>query len=129
MIKITLEELVNSQNILQKLITEKFPISTSYAISRIIKKVNIELKEFYDAQSEMAEKYGERNELGTLLTDLKTGNTPVKEEYKEQFQKEMTDLLKIEVILEVNPINIEQLSNINVSAQELFWLDKFLITE
>lgn len=127
MITITLEELVSSQTSLQKISSMQLPIAVSFKLARGIKQINEELKEFYEAQKKIGEKYGERDERGELKIDTKTGNIPISSEKQQEFQAELNALLAVEVKLNMDPININELESLNMSAQELYWLDKFIV--
>lgn len=127
MIKVTLDVIINSQGPLQTLMAAQLPIAISYRLSRAMRQINEELKEFYATHKVLVEKYGEHDNEGKLIIDKENNSIPICTEYQELFQSEMAKLLAVEIHIDIEPINILELNNVNISAQELYWLEKFLI--
>lgn len=127
MIKVTLDVIINSQGPLQTLMAAQLPIAISYRLSRAMRQINEELKEFYATHKVLVEKYGEHDSEGKLIIDKENNSIPICTEYQELFQSEMAKLLAVEIHIDIQPINILELNNVNISAQELYWLEKFLI--
>ena len=127
MIKVTLDVIINSQGPLQTLMAAQLPIAISYRLSRAMRQINEELKEFYATHKVLVEKYGEHDDEGKLIIDKENSSIPIQSEYQQLFQEEMSRLLAVEIHIDIEPINILELTNVNISAQELYWLEKFLI--
>ena len=127
MIKVSFDVIINSQRPLQTLMAAQLPIAISYRLSRAVKQINAELKEFYASHKILLEKYGEHDEQGQLIIDRENNSIPINSEYQAIFQEEMSKLLAVEISIDIEPINLLELTNVNISAQELYWLEKFLI--
>ncbi len=119
--KIKLEGLVKSEELLPKLLEIKFPIKISFRISRIADKVYQELKTFYKSKQDLLEKYGKREEEkdGKQLFSFEA-------EQAKLFTKEFEDFLSLEVEIDFEPIKIGELGEINI---EPYLLISYIFTE
>lgn len=117
---IKLSQLVNSVQVLNKILnSDKLPVTDAYRLSKSIKKIQDELQNFDKYRIELIKKYGD--ETGD-------GNYQVKPEYESNFRQELNELLNIEVGIGLNPITLDSLSKVNLSAIELSLID-YLIEE
>ncbi|MCK9370955.1 hypothetical protein M0R04_13675 [Candidatus Dojkabacteria bacterium] len=94
----------------------KLPIKVSYWVSRILSKVNSELKSFQEQRNKLIEEYGEQDE--------KTKQFTVKDPEKlKVFSKEINELLDVEVELDVKKISIKDLGAITIEPELLLnWI-------
>ena len=99
--KVKLLNIVNSKNAITKL-GEKtsYDAKTAYRIARNIKEIISELENFEKAKGELFKKYGEKDG-----DDIK-----IKKENTDVFNKELSDILDIDVELDIIMINPEKLS-------------------
>jgi hypothetical protein len=112
---IKLSQLVNSAHVLNKILnSDKLPITDAYQLSKSIKKIQDELQNFDKFRIELIKKYGD--ETGD-------GNYQVKPEYESNFRQEINELLNTDVEIGVNPITLESLSKVNLSAIEISLID------
>jgi len=124
MFTIKLNSLVNAQDSLAKLITKELPIKTSYRLSKIISKVNSELKQFHKTRENLIKKYG--------VEDLKAKTWQIPdddEESKEKYQADVTELLDVDVELSgFSPLLITEFEGVKISALDLSLMSE-LITD
>lgn len=122
---ITLQKIIESQSGLSKLIDSKLPIKISYKVSKMINKIQPEVRVYEETRQRLV------RELGQEDTETKT--ISVKPENLEKFQNELKKLLEVEVDLtfgltkEIEKISIQDL-DISIEPKELLALD-WLLTE
>jgi hypothetical protein len=92
-----------------------------YSISRNIRKLNIELKEYFDMKNKAIREYGEKgeNEIYSLKTD-----SPKFQEYL----KEMAEIEDVKISVDIMKVNPEDVYDSSLSASEMLLID-FMIKE
>ena len=73
----------------------------------------------------LIKKYGTKDEAGELVTDDK-GNCTIPPEVLNKFQEEFMELASSEVELNVNPISLDSLEEIDFTPSEMSALEAFL---
>lgn len=123
------ERIVNTINALVKLNNTQLPIKVAYAISKNVNKIESELKVYNTERNKLANKYGEKDKEGKLKVD-ENGNVPLKEEYIEDYNRDIKELLSIENEIDIHMIKLDDLlnSNYDISPAELSAID-FMIEE
>lgn len=120
MIKVKLADIVNSSNGLSNILKKELPIKAAYWLSRLMSKLDSEIKQFNLNRDNLIKKYGKETEHGEIRVD------PDDKVNFEKFQKEFNDLVDIEIEVDINKIPLSLFGDVNVSAMELFFLDKFV---
>ena len=123
------ERIVNTINVLGELNNSKLPVKVAYAITKNINKINTELKAYNEEKAKLIDKYGEKDKEGKLKTD-EYGNVTLKEDYIQDWNKDIAELLSIENEIDIHMINLDDLlnSNYNISPAELSVID-FMIND
>ena len=123
------ERIVNTINALAKLNNAQLPIKVAYAISKNINKIESELKVYNAERAKLVNKYGEKDKEGKLKVG-ENGNVPLKEEYIEDYNRDIKELVSIENEIDIHMIQLDDLlnSDYNVSPDELAAID-FMIKE
>ena len=123
------ERIVNTINALGKLNNTQLPIKVAYAISKNVNKIESELKVYNTEKAKLIDKYCEKDEEGKLKID-ENGNAALKEEYIEDYNKDIKELLSIENEIDIHMIKLDDLlnSNYDISPAELSAID-FMIEE
>lgn len=117
--KIKIEKLIGSTEALKNLFTAPVPVSVAFLLSKIIKEFEENLKFFDDARNAAIQKYGKEQKDGTFKVGEKEGVI---------LNKEVQDLLNTEIEFHADPINIDKLNDITLSASDMYSLD-WLLTE
>lgn len=129
--KLTLsnERIVNTINVLGDLNNAKLPVKVAYAITKNINKINSDLKAYNEEKAKLIDKYAEKDKEGKLKTD-EYGNVTLKEEYIQEWNRDMAELLSIENEIDIHMIHLDDLlnSNYNISPAELAAID-FMIND
>lgn len=125
MIKIKLEQLINSTEGLKGLGQKSLKARSAYAVGRILKAADAEMSSFNETRMELIRKYGEKDDAGELKTD-ENGNVHIPPEVLSTFNTELTDLLATEIEINANKIRIEDLENVEFTPGEMAQLDEFI---
>ena len=121
--KLKLGEITMMQQGLMVLVNQELPIKLSYKLSKILKKIDMEVQEIENTRVELVKKYG--------TSDEASGNIKVEEgENQEKFMSEYADLLNVETDINIDPISIDELpDSIKITPQQLAYIDKFILQE
>ena len=119
--KIRNERLVNSVGVLSKLTNLELPIKLSYAFSKNITKIDAELKAYNVEKRKLLNKYGEKDNEGNLKQNEK-GEVNILD--IENFNKEISELLKCESEVDIHLIDLESINtDIKITPGELMIID------
>ena len=120
-LKISNERLVNSVGVLSKLTNLELPIKLSYALSKNITKIDVELKAYNMERGKLLNKYGEKDEEGKLKLSEK-GEVNILD--RENFNKDVAELLKCESEIDIHLIDLESIdTDIKITPGELMVID------
>lgn len=126
--KVKLNDIINAQMSIQKLLNTDMPGKLAYSIARNVRKLEIETKSFDDARQKLFEKYGEEVEETNEKTKKVNKFKRIKQENVEQFQKEVGEILEKEVDVDIWKVKVADLEKINLAPNALIPLS-FLIEE
>lgn len=108
--KVKLSDIYNSIESLNKLMQVELPITVSYKLVKLLKKLNEEIGLIEQSRIKLVKKYS---------PDGKDENVAVPEDKRDEFFKEFAELLTTEVTLNFEPISVSSLPNLNMSVNEL----------
>lgn len=115
-ITVTLAELLNSQQALQSLAQQPLPARLAFKLSKVLKAVTKELDQCNETRIQLCDRFGQKQEDGTYKFSKKNEDA-INGEYQE--------LIKTEVTLHVERIDLENLPGLTISAANvvvLSWL-------
>ena len=81
-------DIKNAEIALQKLSHAELPINIAYKLSTMIDSINVELDRYDTFRNSLVKKYGEC---------IEADKYKIKDDNKEQFEKEMNDLLLVDI--------------------------------
>lgn len=125
MITITINDLINSTETLQKLSQKDFKAKLAWSIARLLKAAEVEIQSFNDTRMSLIKKYGEKDEQGELITDDK-GNCKIENDKVEAFTGELNELLNSEIEINANKIDFNLLENIDFTPSDMAILEPFV---
>lgn len=127
--KLTNRKILNDSNFLGGLIHKQLPIKVSYAIAKNVSKIEKELEIYNKERQKLLDKYCVKDEKGNLVID-ESNNYSIEEEYIDICNKELNELLDIEVDIDIHKFNESDLlnSNCEITASELMLID-YMIEE
>ena len=125
MITITINDLLNSVETLQKIAQKDFKAKLAWSIARLLKSAETEIQSFNETRMNLIKKYGEKDENGELVTDEK-GNCKIMTENVNTFTEELNELINTEVEINANKINFNLLENIDFTPSDMTALEPFI---
>lgn len=128
MIKIYLGEIDPILTSLDSLINKELPIKLSYSLSKLVKTLESEFKILSEKRNKLIDKYAEKDDKNKFITIIEQGKqrVKIKEESMEECNNKLQELFNIEVEINFEPISIDLLGDISISAKDLLVLDKFI---
>lgn len=105
---------------------EKYPVKFSYAVTRNFKILGNLMKVFEEERNKLLDQYNVKNKEG-LPVYKESGTISIAEEYKLDWEKEIAELLDIEVEFNPHTISPENLPDM-IEPDTLYRLD-FMIKE
>lgn len=128
MINITINELLNSTDTLQKLAQKDFKAKLAWSIARLLKAAEAEIQSFNDTRMSLIRKYGEKDEQGELITDDKN-NCKIQTESIDNFTNELNEILTSQIEINANKIDMSLLENIDFTPGDMAVLEPFINME
>lgn len=128
MIKVTLREVLEGQETLQKLSNQVLKGRTAFQIGRMLKKIEEVLASYNDTRMKLIEKYAKRKEDGRFDVNERSEYqfTP---ENMQAYVDEINKLIAETIEIEANPIRFEDIENLEFTAAEATFLDPFVAEE
>ena len=117
--KISIAALINATQTFNKIIDKELSPVTSFKLVKLIKAINDEIEIFEKEKNKLLEKYGNKNEDGTYS---------ILEENKELWNKDITDLLSLEVDIVGDKINLAN-EEIKISPADMMKIEEFIEME
>jgi|GEM_PF-4203792 len=109
---------------LNKLVKAEIPIATAYKLKTVVVRTGEEHKKFEDMRTELINKYAPKNKKGEIIKN-EDGGYSVSEKNKDDFFKEIQELLEVEI--ELPKIKIADLGDkLQISVQDLVLLEGLL---
>ena len=109
-----------SQGSLSKLLSKELPIKTAYTLGKLFIKIKSELQQYYQYRDNLIKKYG-KEENGKYSIESSNENF-------EEFKKGHIELLSIPVDINFEPLELESLGDIKLSAMDMGNLEMFFKT-
>ena len=108
--KVKLGEIYNSVNVLSKLLDTEIPVSVSYKLMKLVNTLNSELKTVEEQRIKLVKKY----------SDTSTEESTVKDESKDAFLKDFSELLAQEIEIDWVALSLKTLDNsVKLSVNDL----------
>lgn len=125
MMKVTIQDLVNGTEALQKLAGTGLKAKLAWQIGKLIKAAEAELQSFNETRIELIKKYGAKDENDELITD-ENGNCKINPEGVEEFTNELNELANSEVELNATKVKMDDLENVDFTPSEMVALEPFI---
>jgi hypothetical protein len=123
MIRVTLRDVLEGQEALQKLSNQQLPGRTAFRIGRLLKKLEDVLTSYNEVRTSLLEKYAKHKEDGSFEVNDK--NEYIFEDVN-VFIEEMNKLIMEEVEVEADPIDFKSIENVNFTPVEITLLEPFI---
>lgn len=122
--KLTNRKIVQDANFLGALTQKQLPIKISYAIAKNVSKIEKELDIYNKERQTLLDKYCIKDEKGKNKID-ENNQLKIADEHLETWNKDINDLLDIEVDIDIHKFKLDDLlnSNVDMTASELMLID------
>lgn len=108
--KITIRNILNDTNSLAVISQKQLPIKVSYAIAKNIKKLESELKIYNEERQKLIDQYCIKDNEGNNVID-ENNNLKIADEHLDAWNKEINELMDIEVDIDIHKFNLDSLMN------------------
>ena len=127
--KLTIRKILNDTNSLAAISQKQLPVKVSYAIAKNIKKIESELKIYNEERQKLIDKYCIKDDEGKNVID-ENNNLKIADEHLEAWNKEINELMDIEVDIDIHKFNLDSLmcGNYDMTPAELMIID-YMIEE
>lgn len=126
--KITIKEILEGQDTLQKLSHQPLPGRAAFQIGRLLKKLEEVLTSYNEVRVQLIEKYANKNEDGTFEVNDKN-EYQFTAENMQAYISEINNVIADEVEVEAKPINFKDIEKLEFTAAEMTFLEPFLMFE
>ena len=125
MIKIKLQDLLNSTEALQRLAQTSLKARPAFYVAKLLKAADKEIQEFNETRMNLIKKYGEKDENGELITD-ENQNCKIPDQDISNFTQELNDLAATEVEINANKLRIDDLETVDFTPNDMSVLELFI---
>lgn len=125
MIEVTLGEVLQADEALQKIASCELKVRAAYQVARLMREISSEGKLVFESRDKLIMKYGAKDEEGQLLVD-ENGNNNIPKENMEQFAKEYNEVLQTKITLNVEPIKLNDIENVELTYTDVVMLEPFI---
>ncbi len=129
MIEVTNGALVQCTPVLQRLTGKELKAKAAWQVAKLIKAAEKEISEYEEARMKLINKYGVKNEDGSVKIDGATSQYVIEDNSKATFNSEHKELAEAIVELPVNKLKIEDFDNVDFMPAELLVLEPFFEME
>lgn len=124
MIKVSLNNILNSISIFQSIMQQPCKGSIAFKIARLARELNKEIDTFDREKEKILKKFCELNENGELMVE-ENGNVKVLPEKIKDFNEEFAVLLNTEIEINADKIPQEAMDSFEITPQEMINLEVF----
>ena len=115
--KVTLREIYNGKEALERLIVLKTPFKTSYRLARLTAEIGKELELLVEKRNDLIKELGTENEKGELWIDKDDHST------LEKFNKSLNEAMDLEIELKTKKFSPEDFGTVEIQPTELIMLE------
>lgn len=126
MIEVKNGVLVQCTPILQKLVGKELKAKAAWTVAKLIKFAEKEVSDYEEARMKLIDKYGVKNEDGSVKVDEATQQYIIADESKETFNNEHKELAEATVEIPINKLKIGDLGEAGFMPAELLILEPFI---
>ena len=125
MIETSIKDIIGGKEVFKRLVEMPLNIKVAYNIARIIREIEKENKTFEDTRQKLLFKYGEKDSSGQLIINQNNQITIIPEQIN-NYNKEIQELLDEKIKLNVEPISLNDLGEIQITPAEIYQINMFI---
>ena len=126
MIKVTLNTIVNSNEIFQKLATTEMRARAAFRTAKLTAVIAKELELFNTQREAILRKYGEKDSNDELIVQ-ENGTVNIEKEHINDFNQELFELLNSEVELNAEPLTVDDIEVAELTPVQVQMLGDLLV--
>ena len=120
-------EIVFLKGVCENLKQQKTSVKTAYKISKILNAIEKEF-EFYQTKfTEIINEFSEKDENGQPILINDGAGVKISQEGREEAQKKLLDLEKVEVELNIKPLSLDELEGLEISINDMQYLSCLIL--
>jgi hypothetical protein len=124
LIKVSLNDVVNSTQTFNKLMQQPFKGSLAFKIARLARELEKEMQTFNDERMKIIRKYGKKDENGELIVG-EDGNVSFENDKINDLNSEFNSLLETELEINADKLPMDSIDEFELTPQEIIGLEKF----
>lgn len=124
MIKVSLNNIVNSIDTFQVIMQQSFKGSLAFKIARLARELNKEMETFSEQRRKIVNEYSLKDENGEIKAD-ENGNIQITPDRIQEFNTEFTNLLNTEVEINADKLPMDSIDDFEVSPQQMLNIEMF----
>lgn len=128
MIRVTLRDILEGQEVLQKLSNQALPGRVAFRIGRLLKRLEEVLTSYNEVRNSLLEKYAKKKEDGSFELNEKN-EYQFDEAHMKLFVEEMNKLVAEETTVEADPIKFSDIEQLDFTPTDITLLEPFLNLE
>ena len=125
MMKVTLKDIVESQEVMRTLSNKPLRGRVAFKVARLLKKLEAELTTFNDTRVKLIESYAKKDEEGNYVTNDKN-EYQFDQDNANKFVEEINKLLLEELDVDANPILVDEIEDLDFTPAEMAALEPFM---
>lgn len=125
MMKVTLKDIVESQEVMRVLSNKSLRGRVAFKVARLLKKLEAELTTFNDTRVKLIESYAKKDEAGNYVTNDKN-EYQFDQDNANKFVEEINKLLLEEIEIDANPILVNEIEDLDFTPAEMAMLEPFM---
>ena len=126
MITVTVQQLMDSVEVLQRLISFSFPARTAFHIARLAREIDKEFNLLQKTRLQIIEQYGERDDEGQLKDDGH-GTYLINKTDEQKFLEEYNEWLQTSIDVNIEPLQIDWLADaFSITPKDMMRLEPFI---
>lgn len=114
-------EIIEHINALGNFTKEKLPVKLSFAIVKNFNKLQMAYKDYDESRKALLDEYSEKNEKGEIIPDK------IADENIEKWNKEINELLDIEVDVDIHTVSIDVIENLQLSVSDVAAIEFMIV--
>ena len=124
MIKVSLNDILNSTDTFQKIMQQSFKGSLAFKIARLVRELSKEIETFNGQRQKILNEYCIKDENGNLK-QFENGNVQVIPEKLDSFNTEFNGLLATEIEVNADKLPIDSIDSFDITPQEMLTIEMF----
>ncbi len=127
-VKLPLQEIVNNIDFFSEFSKKEMNARVAYKFAKILKQIVEEYNSYNAVRQKLIDKYANKDDNGLIIYNSDGGATLSNENYQ-SFTEELEKLLSTEVELNIIPIELNDIENINFTPGQMAIFEQFIVEE